>query len=221
MDVQNSPKMMISIGASIFIVLLCACLIIEASHIEKDLKSQLEQFATQSNIDWLTVEADGQNLVLSGNAPVFGDRNNVVEFAENIWGVAQVTNNIQLLGQSNTCQQEFDRYLSVGSIKFNSGGSNLSAESLQLVDRLADIARNCNATIRISGHTDSVGNGAENLRLSSARARKVRKQMMARGVLEDQVTAVGYGETRPIANNATRDGREKNRRIEFRVTGRT
>ena len=219
--VQDSPRAMIGIGGIILCILLGACLLIEAAQIEDDLSGQVRDYAEKSGFDWLVVEADGQDLTLSGSAPYFGDRRDVIEFSEDLWGVAKVTNNILLLGQSNTCQLEFDRYLSVGSIEFSNNGSRISPTSFPLIDRLADIARNCNARVRISGHTDSTGEADANIRLSTIRAQRVRKQMLARGVSSEQVTAVGYGETRPIANNSTLAGREKNRRIEFRVTGRT
>ena len=221
MDVQNSPKAMIGIGSVILCLLLGACLLIEAGQIEEDLSRQVRDYAADSGFDWLVVDADGQNLVLSGNAPYFGDRRDVIEFTENIWGVAEVTNNILLLGQSNTCQLEFDRYLSVDAIEFNTSGSRISSVSFPLIDKLSNIARNCDARIRISGHTDSTGEAKANLRLSTARAQNVRKQMLARGVSPKQVVALGYGETRPIADNSTLAGRQQNRRIEIRVTGKT
>jgi len=220
-DVQNSPKAMIGVGGGILCVLLAACLLIEAAQIEDDLGGQVRAYAEQSGFDWLVVQADGQNLILSGSAPYVGDRRDVLGFSKNVWGVANVTNNILLLGQFDTCQLEFDRYLSVGSIEFGSSGEKILSKSLPLIDRLSDIARNCNARIRISGHTDSTGGADANLRLSTARAQNVRKHMLARGVSPRQVTAVGYGESRPVANNSTLSGREKNRRIEIRVTGRT
>jgi len=221
LDVQNSPRAMIGIGGIILCVLLGACLLIEAAHIEADLSGQVRDFAEQSGFDWLVVEADGQNLTLSGSAPYFGDRRDVMEFSEAIWGVARVSNKILLLGESNTCQLEFDRYLSVASIEFDTNGSRISSASFPLIDRLSDITRSCNARIRISGHTDSAGEADANLRLSTVRAQNVREQMLARGVLPKQVIAVGYGESHPIADNSTLLGREKNRRIEIRVTGRT
>ena len=155
--IQNSPLAMVGVGCAILGVLLVACLFIEAGQIEEDLAGQVEEYASQSGFDWLSVKAEGQNLILSGSAPHFGDRRDALEYAENIWGVNVVTNNILLLGEYDTCQQEFDRYLSVGSIEFDSAGSRVSTASLPMIDRLSDIARNCNAKIRITGHTDSQG----------------------------------------------------------------
>lgn len=69
--------------------------------------------------------------------------------------------------------------------------------------------------VRIEGHTDNVGPDNKNLDLSRRRAASVRRKLAASGVPDGRMIAEGYGESRPIANNATRTGREKNRRVEF------
>ena len=76
------------------------------------------------------------------------------------------------------------------------------------------------AKIEIGGHTDSQGREVMNQQLSQARADAVLNAIMARRVLVSNLTAKGYGESRPIADNGTEAGREANRRIEFTlVTG--
>jgi prophage endopeptidase len=71
--------------------------------------------------------------------------------------------------------------------------------------------------MEIGGHTDSQGREEMNLGLSQSRADAVLNGLLARGVLVSNLTARGYGETRPIADNETEEGRERNRRIEFRL----
>lgn len=71
--------------------------------------------------------------------------------------------------------------------------------------------------IRVEGHTDDIGNDEYNLNLSGARAGAVRDYLIQRGIEESRVTAVGYGETRPIDSNENDLGRAKNRRTEFTV----
>jgi outer membrane protein OmpA-like peptidoglycan-associated protein len=70
----------------------------------------------------------------------------------------------------------------------------------------------------IEGHTDSQGNEAVNAELSSARAESVRAALVAKGVAADRLTAVGFGESQPIADNATTEGRAANRRVVFNLT---
>lgn len=70
-------------------------------------------------------------------------------------------------------------------------------------------------TITVVGHTDSVGSDAYNLTLSEARAESVSKWFVDRGIDASRLTAIGRGESEPIADNETRDGRRLNRRIQF------
>ena len=70
--------------------------------------------------------------------------------------------------------------------------------------------------ISIEGHTDSKGNDASNLRLSDARARSVLAFLVQQGLPAARLTAQGFGEARPIADNANEAGRARNRRVEFR-----
>jgi OmpA-OmpF porin, OOP family len=71
--------------------------------------------------------------------------------------------------------------------------------------------------MEIGGHTDSQGSEGMNERLSQERADAVLNAIMARRVLTSNLTAKGYGEAKPIADNGTEAGREANRRIEFRL----
>ena len=72
------------------------------------------------------------------------------------------------------------------------------------------------ATITVEGHTDSYGSDAANQKLSTKRADAVREYLLASGNIEPTlVRATGFGETKPIASNETKEGRRKNRRIDI------
>jgi len=71
--------------------------------------------------------------------------------------------------------------------------------------------------ISVAGHTDNRGPAAANLELSKQRVLSVVKYMVANGITTDRIMPVGFGESRPIAANATAEGREQNRRIEIQV----
>ncbi|MCA3542163.1 MAG: OmpA family protein, partial [Rhodobacter sp.] len=90
------------------------------------------------------------------------------------------------------------------------------------MDALADQMRKCpDIAMEIGGHTDSQGRDSTNLALSQARAEAVLLGLQGRRVLVGSLTAVGYGETRPLADNDSPSGREINRRIEFTLPGQT
>lgn len=106
--------------------------------------------------------------------------------------------------------------LTLGDVVFDAGKTSLQPGAMTAIDRLAQLmAVYPERSVRIEGHTDSAGDDARNQTLSERRAAAVRDALLARGVDAKRVEAVGYGETRPIADNGTPAGRQKNRRIEI------
>jgi OOP family OmpA-OmpF porin len=71
--------------------------------------------------------------------------------------------------------------------------------------------------VELEGHTDSIGTEQYNQGLSERRAASVRDYLQKKGVDSGRITSRGFGESKPIADNKTRDGRAKNRRVEIRV----
>jgi len=101
-------------------------------------------------------------------------------------------------------------------ILFDSGSDVLRPESRIILDQIAAIFTDyADTEVIIAGYTDSRGNNAENQLLSEARARSVRDYLVSKGLSADKLQAFGYGERAPIADNATAEGRARNRRIEF------
>lgn len=104
------------------------------------------------------------------------------------------------------------------NIFFASGSAQLLDASTVELQFLADLLTDRSSMkIEIMGHTDNVGSQASNQTLSQARADAVRTWLIAKGIDAQRVVATGYGETRPVADNATPEGRQQNRRTEFRV----
>ncbi|ARE40246.1 OmpA domain protein [Rhodovulum sp. P5] len=124
----------------------------------------------------------------------------------------------RVLPSPEDCVAEIQGILSENKITFAPGSTEIEGDAVRIVDRIADVLRLCpDARIEISGHTDSQGREQMNLALSQSRAEAVLNGLMARRVLTGNLTAKGYGEAQPIAPNDTEDGREANRRIEFRL----
>jgi outer membrane protein OmpA-like peptidoglycan-associated protein len=99
-------------------------------------------------------------------------------------------------------------------IYFNSGKSTIKAESFPDIDKLAGILKaHPEVKATIEGHTDSQGDDKMNLDLSKARAQAVKDYLISKGVDADHLSSEGYGETRPVADNGTAEGRAKNRRV--------
>ncbi len=115
------------------------------------------------------------------------------------------------------CNTNFEQILGSASIRFESGSASIDTASDELLDRLAEVARNCPGQLNVEGHTDSQGDADLNQALSLARATAVRDALAGRGIEADRITSTGFGESQPIADNATSTGRAKNRRIVITV----
>ncbi len=116
------------------------------------------------------------------------------------------------------CEAEIGAVLELGKISFEPGSATIDASALVVMDQIAGILKRCgDIPLEIQGHTDSQGRESMNLELSQSRAESVLNELRARRVLTGSFTAKGYGEVTPIADNKSEEGREANRRIEFRL----
>lgn len=101
-----------------------------------------------------------------------------------------------------------------GAVRFNDSGTALRSGAYAALDRTISLANACHdATISITGHTDSSGPESWNQTLSLARAKAVADHVAERGIARERLRIVGAGSSAPIADNATRYGRSLNRRI--------
>ena len=106
----------------------------------------------------------------------------------------------------------------LSNIFFNVDKADLRPESYPELNRLATFLKsNPSARLEISGHTDSQGSEQHNKTLSQQRAQSVRNYLVQHGCNADNITAAGYGASKPVADNNTEKGRAANRRVEFRI----
>lgn len=104
------------------------------------------------------------------------------------------------------------------TILFDTGKSSIKAESTAvMVDIITILKEYPNAKFTVEGHTDSVGSASLNQKLSESRALSVKEFLVEKGIGEFRLSAVGYGEDKPMATNKTRAGRKQNRRVEINL----
>jgi len=102
--------------------------------------------------------------------------------------------------------------------QFDVNSALLRSEAQRDIARMADIQREYDkTTITVAGHTDSTGSESHNQQLSERRAAAVRDILLSRNVAGNRVTIIGFGESRPVADNASKYGQQQNRRVEITI----
>ena len=116
------------------------------------------------------------------------------------------------------CVKNINEILKKEKIVFEPASTAIKGSSRLAIKKIATVVKKCeDVRMEIGGHTDSQGRKAMNLNLSQLRADAVKAALLSRKVLVKKLVPVGYGETLPIADNQTEEGREINRRIEFKL----
>ena len=118
------------------------------------------------------------------------------------------------------CQTAVNAILAKDKIQFETDSDAIKVESDKLLREVASTLRRCpESSIEIQGHTDADGDDAYNQDLSQRRADSVRVRLLSLGMPTERASTKGFGETSPIADNNTEEGKQKNRRIEFKLKG--
>jgi OOP family OmpA-OmpF porin len=166
---------------------------------------------------------NGQSVTVSGEVPtgevktrllsdlraIFGDNYTI---ADNITVVESLLSELEAKAQANL------KELLMKGIEFDTASDRVKPAGTAVLDEAARaLTANADANIEISGHTDDRGAARLNQALSQRRAESVKKYLAGKGIAAARMTPKGYGPSQPVADNATDEGRARNRRIEFRV----
>lgn len=123
-----------------------------------------------------------------------------------------------LLSANQSEQKVVDDALKDRIVEFESGSAILTASGTKILDEMAvALAQVQNKNVKIIGHTDSSGDAKKNAQLSLARAEAVKAYLIEKKIVAERLSTAGLGSEKPVADNATVEGRKKNRRIEFEV----
>ena len=208
-----------AVGISAFVVLLWLAVGNAAPAIQEQLaQAAHDAISKAEDLNWAETTVDGQILELTGYVPDHFAQQRAQELGAAIPGITEIDNQLKLVGVTGGCQEELNHMLSQEKIQFQVASHSISKHSDFLLKMLAIVARNCATGIQILGHTDSAGNAQDNLRLSIRRAEAVRDYLIRSGVEAHLLQATGFGDSKPIYDNSTPEGRQRNRRIEFVVS---
>jgi OOP family OmpA-OmpF porin len=181
--------------------------------------SQIALASLQPNLKNVTqgrLDISGANITLRGNVTSDGMRSQLEnQLGQGLPTAYTVNNKLEVVAPE---QAVVDKALANRIIEFQSGSTVLTPAGQGILNDMA-IALNKvgGRSIRVIGHTDDQGVAATNLELSLARANAVKAYLIEKGLRTESLTVQGLGSTKPIADNATDEGRRRNRRIEFDV----
>jgi OOP family OmpA-OmpF porin len=159
-------------------------------------------------------------VTVSGRVPSEGIREGVIQRLEQLFPGFQIVDHLEVRPPESgiELQRGLDQFVASRVVEFEFDNDVLTAEGRETVEEVAALLRSLpGVDVEISGHTDSTGDDAFNLDLSQRRADAVRTYLVEQGLSGARFETAGFGETRPIADNDTPEGRQRNRRTEFRV----
>ncbi len=202
-------------------------------HFEADLTSRTQAALTAIPTPKAEVSAEGQIITLRGEVASEDLKVRAGADAAKVWGVEEVRNlltvsSVPVLKVLTTeekvtavsCQAEFSKLLGREQIRFVAGKAIVNPASYPLLNNLAAASGKCPAvSFEVAGHTDADGPVDLNMALSKGRSDAVVDYLVQKGVPTERMSSVGFGPNQPVADNKTPQGRQQNRRTEFKVKG--
>ncbi|MET2987110.1 OmpA family protein [Herbaspirillum seropedicae] len=162
------------------------------------------------------LKIDGTNVSISGEVSHEAQRQQIASDMATSLNSSYIINNG--LRVSTSEQGVLDNTLANRVVSFESGRATLTPEGKRILDEIAATMLQLKGRrVEIIGNTDNEGLRASNISLSLARADAVKAYLSTKGVDDSLLTTSGQGPDRPVASNATSEGRARNRRIEFRI----
>ncbi len=124
----------------------------------------------------------------------------------------------EVTADASSLKDELEKsgHVAVYGILFDTGKATLQPSSESTLSEIVKLMQdNADLKLRVEGHTDNVGGTAANQALSQKRAETVKNWLVSHGIAEDRLVAKGFGDTEPVADNSTDEGKSKNRRVEL------
>ena len=202
--------------------LLAFTVVERLAFIPASLEREARATLARASLSTVSVAVDGRDVTLGGELDVAVDRRAIVDGIASIPGVRVVVDDIVAVDPRARALAERERFrdalaaIDLSSVAFEAGSAALAPGGDAALAAVARLMRDMPGhRVRIGGHTDSRGRAEANVTLSRERAAAVAADLVDRGVEPARIIAKGYGATQPVADNATDDGRARNRRIEI------
>jgi len=214
------------LGLLLWGAVLWYCIPHDGHHIQHDLTSKSAALLATNNISSSALAVDGRDVTLTGYEGTPEVSDHAAKLVQAIWGVRSVHTNILrrpapppalvTKEQAHAAAASISGILKLRSVEFYTGSDRLTPNGQRTLNQVAGVlGKYPSMAVEIAGHTDSKGVPAENMDLSRKRAGAVKSYLIEKGIAGGNLTDVGFGQTQPIASNATAAGRQANRRVEF------
>lgn len=160
----------------------------------------------------------GKKYKFKFTSPGFNNNAGFVDYSS-VNGYKEIKFDVGLKLKTVVEVPEEPEVITLENVYFDFGKSDVKKESYPELDKIVRLmSENTGIKIEIDAHTDNVGSDDFNLKLSQARAESVLNYLVSNGIYLNRLTAKGYGSTKPLADNNTEQGRQKNRRVEFKIS---
>jgi outer membrane protein OmpA-like peptidoglycan-associated protein len=194
---------------------------IDPSSVSPPWLSQIDQaWRILGQIDQLAVDVVGQDVILGGRVPSEQDRQVIASAVRTILAPANVVDRLEVVDwatKAKVLAEELTRRLGYQLTFVDSQADLTSASQILLQPVASALEANPRVRLGIGVHTDNRGTPESNRTLTQGRAERVRNYLVELGIAPERLVAIGFGDSRPIADNTSREGRAQNRRIEFFV----
>lgn len=229
----------------VVVTLSAVAIIFKRPAIETDLLQRTRQALTEANLPVDKISFSGRDGILQGVVSSEEQAARLQEVVRQVYGVRDVDNQLELASAQSTVET-FQTALSAGielpsadhfvnglfvpqkkypvekidlsGIRFPYAKAELDRDAEIILEPVvAELQAHPTYIVEISGHTDDYGTALGNMAVTQARAESVKTYLLSKGIASGRLNAQGYGSTRPVADNATEEGKLANRRIEITV----
>ena len=218
-DVRRSRRRIWLGGILGLFILTLLCLWVHGKRIPHDITGRVSATLAAEGEDPSKILAvEGRDVILRGEIDESSDRAPLVQTAQAVRGVRTVTDQRVARTSAKERLEKVKTDLALENIQFNLGSADLTEAGKSVLDDLATRLQQAPMLkLEVAAHTDSTGMPSYNLDLSNRRADTVVQYLVSKGIDAKRLVPRGYGASRPVADNATDEGRAKNRRIEFQL----
>lgn len=220
-----SKKAIVWLAILGFILLIILCICNTRDKIETDI--QARSIAAIPNTEGFdgNIEVSGRDVTINGVVTSEDLKLKIEQSIGSEYGVRKVFNNLKVEipvavpdEKLVEIQETLNKIIEFDNIEFQSNTAIILPNSSIIIDETARILKeNPEISIEIGGHADSKGNEDYNIGLSQRRAEAVLSQLVYRDIPRSRLTAKGYGSSQSISDNSTKEGQQKNRRVEFKI----